>query len=337
MLNEKQRLLGALGGTDVDRPPCVCPGGMMNTVTRDLMELCDVYFPAAHFDPEMMARLASEVYESGCFENYGVPFCMTVEAESMGAKVNMGSEILEPHISEYVIGSVDEWEKLKPIDLASGRTDACIKAIRILASYDNGVPVIGNVVGPISLASSLMEPVVFYKELRKKNETAHSMIRFITGELIRFANAQIEAGADVITISEPSGTGEILGSKLFGEFAVTYLNMLLDGISEHNPGTVVHICGKMHMVYPQVNLVRADALSFDSVVNMKKARENLKDRVLMGNVSTYALELGDENQIINMTKLCIDNGANIISPACGLGMKSPLANVRALLKAVRAD
>jgi len=335
MLNEKQRLLEALGGGNTDRPPCVCPGGMMNSITKELMELCDVYLPGAHSEPDLMAKLSSAVYDSGCFENYGVPFCMTVEAESMGAGVNMGTDIYEPHISEYVIGSVDEWEKLKPIDLSSGRPDACIKAVELLAAINNDVPVIGNVVGPISLASSLMEPVVFYKELKKKSENAHKMMRFVTGELIRFTNALIEAGADVIAISEPSGTGEILGAGLFEKFAVMYLNMLLDGIAERSPKTIVHICGKMHMVYKQVDMVRADALSFDSVVSLKQARENLKDRVLMGNVSTYALEFADEAKVMDMTKNCVASGADIISPACGLGMKSPLTNVKAVLKAVK--
>jgi [methyl-Co(III) methanol-specific corrinoid protein]:coenzyme M methyltransferase len=255
----------------------------------------------------------------------------------MGAAVNMGSDVNEPRISEYVIGSVDEWEKLKPIDLSSGRVETTLRAISLLKSYSEDVPVIGNITGPVSLASSLMEPVVFYKELRKKNESAHSFMRFVTEELIRFANAQVEAGADVIAISDPSGTGEILGSKFFEEFAVKYLNMLLDGIAERSPATIVHICGRMHKVYPQINMVRADALSFDSVVSLKEARENLKGRVLMGNVSTFTLEFGDEQQIEKLTRTCMRSGADIIAPACGLGMKSPLSNVKAILKAVRGD
>ena len=335
MLNEKQRLLGALGGEPVDRPPCICPGGMMNMITRDLMGFCGAYLPEAHSNPDMMAQLASAVYESGCFENYGMPFCMTVEAEAMGARVNMGTDVYEPHISEYVIESSEQWEKLTPIDLSSGRAETVTSAIRLLKSRGSGVPIIGNITGPISLASSLMEPVVFYKELRKKNESSHRFLRFVTEELIRFANAQLDAGADVIAISDPSGTGEILGAKLFEEFAVTYLNLLLDGISQCRPATIVHICGQMHNVYPQIDMVRAGALSFDSVVSMKDARENLNGRVLMGNVSTYALEFGDGAKIAELTKACRNNGADIISPACGLGMKSPLTNVKAILSAVK--
>ena len=139
-----------------------------------------------------------------------------------------------------------------------------------------GVPIIGNLTGPISTASSVMEPVVFYKELRKKNKQAHAYMDFITRQLIAFGRAQIEAGADVIAISDPSGTGEILGPKYFEEFAVTYLNQLLDGLQEEKMGTIVHICGQMSPVYKEVNMVRSSVLSFDSVVPMKEARANLK-------------------------------------------------------------
>ena len=337
MLTPKERLYNVMKGNAVDRPPCICPGGMMNMVTTDLMDAVDIYMPEAHTDARMMAGLAKAVYDSGCFENYGVPFCMTVEAEEMGAKVEMGSRVYEPHVSAYAIESVEDYAKLPPIDISRGRAKVVLDAIRILKEETDGVPIIGNLTGPISTASSVMEPVVFYKELRKKNKQAHAYMDFITRQLISFGRAQIEAGADVIAISDPSGTGEILGPKYFEEFAVTYLNQLLDGLQEEKMGTIVHICGQMSPVYKEVNMVRSSVLSFDSVVPMKEARANLKDRVLMGNVSTFALEFGEQEKVRTLAKGCVRSGSDIISPACGLGMKSPLANVQAILKCLKED
>ena len=337
MLTPKERLYNVMKGNAVDRPPCICPGGMMNMVTTDLMDAVDIYMPEAHTDARMMAGLAKAVYDSGCFENYGVPFCMTVEAEEMGAKVEMGSRVYEPHVSAYAIESVEDYAKLPPIDIGRGRAKVVLDAIRILREETDGVPIIGNLTGPISTASSVMEPVVFYKELRKKNKQAHAYMDFITRQLISFGRAQIEAGADVIAISDPSGTGEILGPKYFEEFAVTYLNQLLDGLQEEKMGTIVHICGQMSPVYKEVNMVRSSVLSFDSVVPMKEARANLKDRVLMGNVSTFALEFGEQEKVRTLAKGCVRSGSDIISPACGLGMKSPLANVQAILKCLKED
>lgn len=337
MLTEKERLDRTLRHEEVDRPPCICPGGMMNMITTELMDVCGVTWPEAHTDAELMAKLALASYEQGCFENVGVPFCMTIEAEEMGAEVTMGTKNFEPHVTAYAGNSVKEWKNLKRMDLSKGRAKVVLDAIHILKEKQLDVPIIGNLVGPISTASSVIDPVGFYKDLRKNRTEAHEFMTFVTEQLIAFANAMVDAGADVIAISDPSGTGEILGPKFFEEYAVTYLNRLLDGIKNKNARTIVHICGQMRSVYKQINMVHADALSFDAVVPLKEARSNLGDRVLMGNVSTFALEFGDEERVEKLTKYCVKSGSDIISPACGLGTRSPLINIQAILKTLKMD
>lgn len=337
MLSSKDRLNKVFNGEKIDRPPCICPGGMMNMVITDIMEDIGVSFPQAHMDAQMMADLAAAVYDKECFENYGVPFCMTVEAEEFGAKVDMGTNIYEPHVVEYTINSVQEWKMLSEINFQQGRSKVVLDAIKLLKSKENDIPVIGNLTGPISTASSIMEPVIFYKELRKKNSDAHKFVDFVTEQLIQFAKEQIAAGADIIAISDPSGTGEILGPKLFEEFAVKYINKIIDGIQNENVPTIVHICGQMKNVYREVNKIKSNALSFDSIVSMSEARRNLGNRLLMGNVSTYTIEFGEPDKIAELTKKCVKDGSNIISPACGLGMKSPIKNVRSMIKSLKKE
>ena len=337
MITSKERLKKVFNKEAVDRPPCICPGGMMNMITTELMDKSNIFWPNAHLNGEKMAQLAIANYENGCFENYGVPFCMTIEAEALGAKATLGTKEYEPHVTEYAIESVSEYKKLKPMNLNQGREKVVLDAIKILKEKNENVPIVGNITGPISTASSLMEPVNFYKELRKKNKEAHEFMNFVTEEIIKFARAQIDAGADVIAISDPSGSGEILGPKDFEQFVVKYINKIIDNLQEEKIGTIVHICGQMRSVYKQVNMIKSDALSFDSVVSMKSARENLPNRILMGNVSTYALEFGTPEKISSLTNKCIKDGSNIISPACGLGTKSPLANIQAILATLKKE
>ena len=334
MITPKERLEKVLNHQEVDRPPCICPGGMMNMVTEELMKVCEINFPDAHQNAQQMADLSEAVYKEGCFENYGVPFCMTVEAEEFGADIDMGSNIYEPHVINYNISSVSEWEKLEAIDFSKGRSSTVINAIKILKAKNTEVPIIGNITGPISTASSIMEPVVFYKELRKNNEKAHEYMTFITKQITEFAIKQIEAGADIIAISDPSGTGEILGPKLFDEFAVKYINQIIAEVKRLGKRSIVHICGQMTNVYKEVNKIESDVLSFDSIVSISEAKKNLGNRLIMGNVSTYTIEFGEMQKIADMTKKCVLDGSDIISPACGLGMKSSLKNVRSMLSAL---
>ena len=334
MMTEKERLHRILAGYEADRPACICPGGMMNMITAELMKEIDIYLPAAHENAEQMTSLARAVYTEGCFENCGVPFCMTVEAENLGAPVVLGTDIVEPHVASYVLQELEQFVELPGFDVEKGRAKVVLESLANLKK-DGTIPVIGNLTGPISTATSLIEPTVFYRALRKKKELVHAYMKYITDQLIVFGKAMIEAGADVIAISDPSGTGEILGPNYFREFAVPYLNRLIHALRKDGVGIIVHICGRMGNVYQELNCVEADALSFDSVVSMKEAKEQLPNRVLMGNVSTYALEYGSVDKVRTLVQCCLEQGADIISPACGLGMRSPLENVRALLDCVK--
>ena len=84
-MNQKIRLLNTLKKLDADRPPFICPGGMMNMAVMEIMEASQCTWPQAHTDPRMMAKLTLAAGHLAGIENVGVPFCMTVEAEAMGA------------------------------------------------------------------------------------------------------------------------------------------------------------------------------------------------------------------------------------------------------------
>lgn len=335
-MTPRQRLFKAIDGQKVDRPPCICPGGMMNMIIEDVMDIVGVKWPEAHSDAEMMSKLTMGVYENGGFENFGVPFCMTVEAEAMGAMVGLGTKVNEPRVTVYPINSVTEWKKLKNIDINKGRTKIVLDAIRILKSKDLDVPIIANLVGPVSTASSLMEPTIYYKELRRKPREAHEFMEFVTTNLISFAKAQVAAGADIIAISDPSGTGEILGPELFLEFTIPYLNKIVKAVKKDIVGgIIIHICGKLKSIYGELDLLESDVISFDSITSVKEVVKNVDNKAIMGNVSTLALEKGTPESIKKLGNNCIKNGVNILSPACGIGARTKLENIKALVETAK--
>lgn len=335
-MTEKERLYKVLKGEKVDRKPCICPGGMMNMIVEDIMDIENVFWPMAHSDSEMMANLTLGMYKNGGFENFGVPFCMTVEAECMGADVYMGTKVTEPRVVKYPIESVSNWRELKKIDVNTARAKTVIDAIKILKEKNNDIPIVANLTGPVSLASSLMEPMTYYKELRKKKNEAHEFMEFVTDNLIEFGKAQLQAGADVLTISDPSGTGEILGAKTFNEFATPYLNKIIDNLKPYaQGGTIIHICGKLKSIYNELNDLHSDAISFDSITNAKQVVENVHGKIIMGNVSTFAIENGTEESLKNISNQCLNSGVDILSPACGIGVRSKLNNIKVLVECAK--
>lgn len=209
-------------------------------------------------------------------------------------------------------------------------------AIKILKEKNKDVPIIANLTGPISLASSLMEPTIFYKQLRKKPKEAHEFMEFVTENLIEFGRAQLQAGGDVLTISDPSGTGELLGPKMFREFAVPYLNEIINSLKDmDNKGTIIHICGRLKSIYNELNILNSDAISFDSITSVTKVVENVTNKAVMGNVSTFALENNTPEKLKSISNICLDNGVDILSPACGIGPRTKLENIQAIVEAAK--
>ena len=337
-MDQKERLMAVLAGGKVDRPPFVCPGGMMTMVVAEMQSQAGAFWPEAHSDPEKMARLTLAAYELGGIENVGVPFCMTIEAEGLGAEVGLGSRESEPRVTRYAMEQMDQLERLAPFDPCAGRALVCCDAIRILKERAPHLPVIANLSGPVSLATSVVDPLLYYRAMRRDREAAHRLTRHCTGVLKEFGDALIEAGADLVCIADPSATGEIIGRDGFAEFAAPYLNELAEHFrSRFDVPTIIHICGNVKSLGDALAGLSAAAVSVDSMVGIATLRELAPGKATMGNVSTFMLEKGEPEQLSRAAWRCLEEGVDILAPACGIGPRTPVANIRAVAEAVHHE
>jgi len=332
-MTEKERLKSILNRKAADRPAVICPGGMMSAATTEALLKAKGNF---HTDPGVMAETAEEIRAATGFENIGVPFCMTVEAESLGSLVDLGDVFVEPRVAEY--GAQEPAEvtgRPLPDPQKEGRFPVILEAINLLAERNKDVPVIGNLTGPVSLASSVIDPMRFFRLLRKNREGVHLLLNYLTEYLVRLAHLQIAAGADVIAIADPTATGEILGCLNFREFVSPCLKRLVGEIRTAGSDAIIHICGDAAMLLDELYGIKGAALSFDSLVNMKKAKEKLEDVIVMGNISTQLIHQGTPDRIAGAVRHCIANKVDIISPACGISLKTPLPNLQTLTGTVK--
>lgn len=54
-----------------------------------------------------------------------------------------------------------------------------------------------------------VDPIPFLKELRKNPAEAHRVVDYASNHIIELARLMVESGASVITIADPTATGEI--------------------------------------------------------------------------------------------------------------------------------
>lgn len=338
IISPAERLLRVLKKEAVDRPPVICPGGMMNAAIVEIMEKTAHTLPAAHGDSRLMAALSNDVQEYTGFENFGIPFCMTIEAELLGSEINLGTLACEPKVEKEAYASVSKVE-YKPIPeiIKKGRVETILQAGYHLSQTNPDIPVIGSLTGPISTAGSIVDPMTFLKELRKDPAHTHQVIDYVTRFLIEFAKLLIDNGAKVISIADPTATGEILGPKMFEAYAVRYLNQIIDAIHEMKTPVIVHICGNVDSVKENIARINADAISVDSNVNLRLLKNEYPNITTMGNLSTYLIEFGASPDVVVQTERLLRHKIDIIAPACGLSTSSSLANITALTGTVKGQ
>lgn len=329
-MNEKERLLNTLSGDHVDRVPVICPGGMMSACVTEILEDMDTM---ANLTSDSMVEAAIKIHDKTGFENYGVPFAMIAEAEPLGIKIDNGNKKIEERVIEY---NNDPLEKImlkyKVVPKNELRMGIVIDAIAKLKN--NSVPVIGNITGIISTATSVIDPLIVFKMLIKEPERIYSFLKYINEYLIEYAKEMIKAGTDIITIADPTATGEIIGPKNFEKFAAPFYKEIISTIHSFNVPVIVHICGNTNTIIDSLNSIGADALSFDSIVNIRNAKSKLNTNV-MGNVNTQLLHLGQQEKIKLITRNCIKSGVDIVSPACGLSMATPVKNLKTMTQYVK--
>jgi [methyl-Co(III) methanol-specific corrinoid protein]:coenzyme M methyltransferase len=336
VFSPRERLLKVLNKEKTERPPVICPGGMMNAAVVEIMEKTGHTLPDAHHSASLMESLALDVREETGFENFGLPFCMTIEAEALGSAVDYGSLKCEPKIAREPFSTALDVEYLPPGAISkNARAQALIGAVHSLSKKHPDIPVIGSLTGPLSLSASLVDPMTFLKGLRRNGDASHRLLSYVTDQLIDYARLISESGAAAISIADPTATGEILGPRLFEEYAVPYIGKIVSAVGKMGVPVIVHICGDVKTVKPYLQKLNGSAVSVDAMVSLQSLKNEYHELTTMGNLSTYLLEFSETEKVFRAAKNLISQNIDILAPACGLSTSTPLANIRAFTGAVR--
>ena len=97
-MTPRERVLAAMRMEEMDRPPVAV---FTQSATIGQMQAIDVFWPAAHSDAKLMAKLGAAQAEVLGFEAVRAPFCLTAEAERLGAKVDPGKQDRTPMLKEH--------------------------------------------------------------------------------------------------------------------------------------------------------------------------------------------------------------------------------------------
>ena len=333
-MTPRDRVLDALKGKKHDRPPVAV---FTQSATMGQMDALGVSWPEAHYNVDMMVKLGAGQAKVFGFEAVRAPFCLTVEAESLGLTADKGRKDRTPMLKGHPHQMEDE-PALMDVGtfLKTGRAAICQQAItKMKAAYGAEYPVIAGNTGPFTLAGHLVstENLVLY--IMVEPELVHKWVKAANVICKGYSQALADAGADVVQMSEPSASTDLLSPDMFNEYAGAYI---ADSLAPVKGATgVLHICGNTTDILNNMINTGCKALSIEEKVVPEEAVKIVNHRAaLIGNVGVVnPLLQGTPADVLAHGKRCAAAGFDVVSPGCGLSALISNDNLAALVKAVK--
>jgi MtaA/CmuA family methyltransferase len=186
------------------------------------------------------------------------------------------------------------------------------------------------VVGPFMVAGQVRGVDPFMRELMRKPAAAKELIEKAQKVCVKYAQAQAEAGADVVVIVDATASCDLISPKQFDEFAKPYAQSITRNISVP---TILHICGKNDLILTRMAEV-APGISIDSLVDMADAKAAVGEKTAVcGNVNVNGVLLFDGPEEIEKAVIeIIEKGTDVLTTCCGIPPQTPTINLQAMVE-----
>jgi len=330
-LTTKKRFLNALRGQAVDRPPVAA---VVTGITVPMMEEAGAFWPEAHSNVDQLVTLAETIWLRHSIECIKLPFDMAVESEVLGATMEWGSLDILPTELGSAYNHPDELSI--PADFFDrGRVPTVLAAIgRLRRRYDSEVAVVSSIVGPFTLGAKLFGFDNFFTWLITDPDYIHPIMEKLTDLAIRYAAAQVQAGADAILIGEASCSGMLISPDTYRDFVVAHHARLCATITVPN---ILHICGRTAKQIPHLLKTGVTAYSFDEGAKIEIVQPLLKGKIAMvGYVPTVGTLLdGQPEDVYRAAVDCLQHGVDVLAPGCSLPPHTSSANIAAMVQAAQ--
>jgi [methyl-Co(III) methanol-specific corrinoid protein]:coenzyme M methyltransferase len=341
-MSPRERVLAALNHESLDRPPVAV---FTQSATTDQMDAVGAAWPEAHSDPDLMAKLAAAQADHNGSEGVRAGFCLTAEAQALGATVALDKKDAAPMIKGHNLHfdcMAGEYSDLSPLISAdefvnTGRPKVVIESVKkLVKSHGEQYAIVAGNTGVITLVGQLVsaENVIF--GILMAPEKVTEWLTFFQPYVRKYTEALWEAGADCVQCSEPTGSTDMLAPDMFNQFVGDYISKALAPKADKK--SILHICGNTEPILDMMADTGVTGISIEEKVEPEVACAKVgKKTVLVGNVgSVMPLYQGTPEQCRDAAIRSAKAGFNVISSGCGIAPGTPDANYNAMVQAIKS-
>jgi len=335
-MKPKEVLFKAFEGSKTDRLPVTLFGAGMwsikgwgtsfEALSRDADKMTAVLV-------DMSAKLQCDVVYAGSgYNNFHI--------SALGGRIKF-REMGAPDLENHFVNSEEDLAKLNLADLDKDETINTVKkALRqTRAKIGNTYAVTMTAWGPFTLGARLVGEETMMKATFKKPAFVEKVVDFATDVLIRLYEPLVaDKTLELISLADPTASGDLISRKQFEKFAVPYLKKFTDWAKSRGVYTLVHICGNTTDRLDLFPATGASCISLDHKTDMAKAKEALHGKMCFGgNVDPVKIMLNGsvqdvENACKDVIKTAGTDGGFVLMPGCDIPPTIPYANIQKFIQ-----
>lgn len=338
-MKPREVILNAFEGGRPARMPVTLFGAGMWSIHRFGATFRDLSRDADRMAEMLVAMsdtlLCDIVYAGSGYNNF--------HAAALGGSIKF-REIGAPDLEEHLISSEDDLQKLNLSGIDTDETINTVKKALKTAKARIGDEYVVTMTawGPYTLAARLVGEESMMKATFKKPAFVEKVTDLATDLLIRLYEPLVADGTlDVISLADPTASGDLISKKQFERFALPSLKRFTDWARSRNAHTLVHICGNTTDRLDLFPLTGASCISLDHKTDIAKAKEVLHGKMCFaGNVDPVQVMLQGTVQDVEaacrgVIETAGTDGGFVLMPGCDIPPTVPHENIRKFIQVAR--
>jgi uroporphyrinogen decarboxylase len=262
-----------------------------------------------------------------------------IETEALGSGIVYRTNDY-PYVRAHAFSKETNLDSVAlPDPSSAGRMPEILHALKILRrELDDEVLVVGCILGPMTLATQLFGIADALYSAIDDPEGFERLLDFSTRVAIEYGIAQIESGAHLPIVFDPSSSQAVVPPTFFREFLLPRIRKVFAALK--TAGALagwLHIAGPITPILPFLLESGANIINFDYCVDPNKIMSTLPVMCCNGNIKSLDFEEAEPEKVLNDSRglidLFADRGGYILSSGCEIPPGSKPENVQALVSA----
>jgi [methyl-Co(III) methanol-specific corrinoid protein]:coenzyme M methyltransferase len=324
-MTARERFFAILEDKPADRPAVINP---TSVATTEAINELGLDFAKVHTDPEATAALACYSYEKTGFDSITPYFSVVAEAAALGADMEWGDNRSFPNQRSRVF-SEPEQIKIPEDFLDKPSTGSIIEAIKkIKAQHGDRALLIGKAMGPWTLSLHLFGLENTLIATIDEKEKLKAMLKEFLEFTKLFTTAQLESGADMITIADHA-TRNLISPRTYEEFVLPLHKELC---RQFKGKLILHCCGNTEDRVEYFAQAGFPLFHFESSNNVKTMLTLAREMALTGCINNpVTLYTGAAADVFREAEEILNSGIKLLSPECAIPLSVKNENLRSIV------